>query len=508
MIEKRIAVREGDKASFHNFTSYCVGTGRLDLALHREYQDQLRAVQKLCRFTHVRGHGLFSDQMGIYQEHRDWHGNLMYKEYCFTYLDRVVDAYLENGLEPFLELGFMPEKLAAGEQTIFYWKGHTTPPRDMNEWTALVKAALTHLAKRYGRERVETWPCEVWNEPNLPGFWENADKSKYLALYKATVLAVKEVLPGMKVGGPAICGGTGSQQWIADFLAFCRDEQAPVDFVTRHAYMGQNPEHKGRYLYHAMNRPEDLVAEMKESRDIIDSFPEYKGLPMYITEFNTSYHPFCPIHDTNYNAALCAGLLAQLGDVAAGYSYWTFGDVFEEQGIPSRPFHGGFGLMANGLIPKPTLWTFAFFAGLKGEAMYRDDSALILKTPEGGWEAVLWNLDKEEKYFDISLPMKGRAAAMVERVDEKCCNPLKCWQEMGEPADLTEDQLAFLQGAAQPARETLIPQETDGVQRLSVTLGRNAVVRLRFMPAEGTSDFGYDYAYYCREGESQHERLE
>ena len=40
-------------------------------------------------------------------------------------------------------------------------------------------------------------------------------------------------------------------------------------------------------------------------------------------------------------------------------SYWTFGDVFEEMGVPFTPFHGGFGLVANGCITKPTFWTFA-----------------------------------------------------------------------------------------------------------------------------------------------------
>ena len=35
-------------------------------------------------------------------------------EYNFTYLDRVMDSYVELGLRPFLELGFMPDKLASG----------------------------------------------------------------------------------------------------------------------------------------------------------------------------------------------------------------------------------------------------------------------------------------------------------------------------------------------------------------------------------------------------------
>ena len=498
-MQKKLVIHAGDSVPFRNLTDYCVGTGRLDLALHREYQEQLSAVQKECRFRHVRGHGLFSDQMGIYQE---WGPPFAEKEqwYCFTYLDRVIDAWLENGLEPFLELGFMPEKLSSSQQTLFYWKAHTVPPKDPEEWCRLLRETLKHLVHRYGRERVENWPCEVWNEPNLPGFWENADKAKYLELYRITVKAVRDVLPGMRVGGPAICGGEGSQQWISDFLAFCRDEKLPVDFVTRHAYLGQNPQHKSRYLYHGMNDPEILIAEMQASRDIIDSFPEFRGIPMYITEFNTSYNPFCPIHDTNLNAVTCAALLSRLGDVADGYSYWTFGDVFEEQGIPNRPFHGGFGMMANGLIPKPTLWAFSFFANLRGECVLRDEHAVVVRREDGGFEAVLWNLcrqgEKESLDLSLTFPLEGPAAALIDLVDEESCNPLACWHRMGEPADLTKEQLDFLRAAGQPARKVVTPESVKEGARVCLTLAPNALVRLRILSAAGSSDPGYDYSWY------------
>ena len=491
-MKKQIIVRPGDQADFTNNTNMCVGTGRVDLALHQEYQEELRAVQEHCHFSMIRGHGIFSDQMGIYQQQTDSEGNKRVW-YCFTYLDRVIDAWRQCGLKPFIETGFMPAALTDSPNTIFYWNGHTAPPREMKAWTDLVQETLRHLVRRYGMEEVASWPCEIWNEPNLAGFWENADKRKYLELYRATALAVKAVVPAMRVGGPAICGGAGSQQWISDFLTFCRDQNLPVDFVTRHAYMGQTPEHKGSYLYHPMCAPEDLVREMKISRDIIDSFPEYKHLPMYITEFNTSYNPRCPIHDTNYNAALCAALCARLGDVSEGYSYWTFGDVFEESGIPARPFHGGFGLMAAGLIPKPTLWTFSFFSWLKGDPVYRDENAVIVRRADGGYEAVLWNLG-EEIEIEISLPISD-AAALVQRVDEQRCNPLRAWHLLGEPADLSDEQLIFLRAAGQPAVETL--PAPDG--RVSLTLGRNAVIGLRVLPADKQEDFGYDYSYYCKE---------
>ena len=481
---KRIVIRPEDRAEFRNLTDSCVGTGRVDLALHREYQEQLSAVQAVCHFKMIRGHGLFSDQMGIYQqrvtpegEKRVW--------YCFTYLDRVVDAWLERGLIPFLETGFMPAALTDSPNTLFYWNAHTAPPRVMKEWTDLVQATLRHLADRYGAEQVAAWPCEIWNEPNHSGFWENADKQKYLELYAATATAVKEVLPAMRVGGPAICGGTGSLDWITDFLAYCRDNKLPLDFVTRHAYMGQNPEHRGRYLYHPMCGPADLIEEMRASRARIDAFPEYRGLPMYITEFNTSYNPFCPIHDTRYNAALCAALLSRLGDVADGYSYWTFGDVFEEQGIPTRPFHGGFGLMANGCIPKPTLWSFAFFSQLRGEPVYRDEHAVAVRRPDGGYELVLWNLG-EDTELEITVPCPG--VALLERVGD----PLTAWHRMGEPESLTKEQLAFLRAAGQPIPETLdAPEGT-----VKLTLKKYDVARLRVLPATKTEEFGYDYNYY------------
>ena len=496
MKQKEILIREGDRAFFRNLTDFCVGTGRLDLALHREYQDELKYVQEKCGFKYIRGHGLFSDGMGIYQEY-PMPGGGTRTGYCFTYLDRVMDAYRENGLRPFLELGFMPEKLTDSPNTLFYWQAHTAPPRDMTAWTDLVTAALKHLKERYGEEEVSSWPCEIWNEPNLPGFWENADKEKYLELYRATVTAVKGVLPGMRVGGPAICGGEGSQQWIADFLAFCRDHAVPVDFVTRHAYMGQTPERRGRYTYHDMNSPEDLLAEMRASREIIDAFPEYRGMPMVITEFNTSYDPFCPIHDTPYNAALAAALLSRLGEVADGYSYWTFGDVFEEKGIPARPFHGGFGMVAAGCIPKPTLWAFSFFASLKGDAVYRDDAAVITRGADGLYEGVIWNLCRGEKadlIVTLEVPLGEPFTAFLETVDDESGDPARYWHLMGEPASLTEEQVSLLREEARPRITALIPE--DG--RIRFTLRPNAVARLRTVKAAGESDPGYDYDRYLR----------
>lgn len=498
MEKHQVVITPESHADFQNHTSFCVGTGRMGLAMQQEYQQQLAMVQAECGFSHIRGHGLFCDDMAIYQPYQDSDG-VWHEDYNFTYLDRVMDDYRRQGLKPFLELGFMPEKLASGTQTIFYWKGNTTPPRDDEKWAALVQATLMHLVERYGRSEVSTWPCEVWNEPNLPGFWENADEEKYHHLYAVTAKAVKAVLPRMRVGGPAICGGATSQDWVRRFLEFCRDEALPLDFLTRHAYMGETPEHHGRYLYHTMRSVDSLMDEMQQTRDIIDSFPEYRGMEMHITEFNTSYHPFCPIHDTNLNAAYMAGVLARMGDVAASYSYWTFGDVFEEQGVPPRPFHGGFGMVANGCIPKPTLWSFAFFSGLRGSPVYRDEHVVLMRREDGCYQGVAWNLcrkKREQVTLALTLPVQGDYTLTTETVDEEVCNPLKAWHDMGEPGSLTDTQVRFLRRAGQPLCQTEQVKAEKGTGTVEIRLRENAVVRFTLTPRQEKGDHGYDYRWY------------
>ena len=134
MKENRVYEIENHKSVFfHNNVDFCIGTGRMGLALQKEYMEQLQFVQEEIGFRHIRGHGLFSDDMAIYQEYEDESGEKR-AEYYFTYLDLVMDSYRKCGLRPFLELGFMPDKMASGKQTVFYWKGNVTPPGDYEDW--------------------------------------------------------------------------------------------------------------------------------------------------------------------------------------------------------------------------------------------------------------------------------------------------------------------------------------------------------------------------------------
>jgi xylan 1,4-beta-xylosidase len=499
---KKYCISAGTKVPFHNNADFCVGTGRMGLALQKAYMEQLKLVQEKIGFKHIRGHGLFSDDMAIYHEYVNGEGKTV-AEYNFTYLDMVMDNYKEVGLSPFLELGFMPEKLASGDQTIFYWKGNTTPPKSYEGWADLVQATLKHLMDRYGADEVVTWPIEVWNEPNLQGFWENADMEEYFRLFKCSFLAIKEIDQRFRVGGPAICG-INDPLWLRSFLQFCRDNKLSADFVTRHHYTTKPPEQAGHYGYAELTPPDDGLDELKKSREIVDSFEEFKNSEIHITEYNTSYIPNCPIHDTNQNAAYIAYLLSKLGDVNESYSYWTFGDIFEENGVPFTPFHGGFGLVANGLIPKPTFWTFSFFKQLQGVCVHRSGDSVIVQKENGNYCGVAFNMSLKRTgkrlCLDFQLPAgsPGEYSLITKTVDETCCNPLKTWHDLGEPANPSKEQIAVIRESANPLIATRRLHADNNTIDLNLTLPENAVVYFEISGIQNKSDRGYSYERVMR----------
>ncbi|MBB1079975.1 xylan 1,4-beta-xylosidase [Limosilactobacillus sp. STM2_1] len=475
---------------FNNNAFKCIGTGRLELALRKEYIDELKYIQRTIGFSYIRGHGLFSDDVGIYQEREEDGKRIV--EYNFNYLDQIMDSFKELNIKPFLELDFMPEKLASGKETVFYWRGNITPPKYEKEWVKLVQVTLEHLLKRYGKAVLE-WPVEVWNEPNLVNFWKNADKQEYFKFFEITFNAVKEVNKKFKVGGPAICG-VNDKEWLQTFINFCEKEKLDIDFITRHFYTVNVVPTEGHYRYPKLRDLKESLEELETSRKIIDK-SRYKNLPMYITEFSTSYSPDAPIHDTVHNAAYVADMLSKLGKTSEMYSYWTFGDVFEENGIPFTNFYGGFGLLARHCICKPTYWTFYFYKQLYKYLVEKTDNWVITKNEDNEYSGVIWNYKNEKeigKDISILLPqVKGKYSVILKKISEKCGNPLLVWHGLGEPASLTKEEVKLLKDSAVPEITTKVVSD---LKNSKIKVCPDSVVYFKMKKIHGSQDTGYSYS--------------
>ncbi|HEY1394299.1 MAG TPA: cellulase family glycosylhydrolase, partial [Methylibium sp.] len=369
------------------FFDLSVGSDFPGTLIRDDSQAQLKTAVDELGFRYVRFHAIFHD---VLHTVREAEGRLVFD---FSGIDKLYDALLAKGIRPFVELGFTPEAMASSKQTIFYWKGNTSHPKP-EAWQALVEAFVRHLRERYGVEEVRRWPFEVWNEPNLDGFWERADQQAYFELYARTAKAIKAIDPQLRVGGPSTAGAA----WVPEFLAYAKAHDAPVDFVTTHSYGVEEGflDEYGQSDRKLSPNPDTIVGDVKRVRQQIEA-SAFHGLPLYVTEWSTSYNPRDRVHDSYISASWILFKLRAARGHAQAMSYWTYSDLFEEPGPPDRPFHGGFGLMTREGVRKPAWFAYKYLNALRGKEIPSNDDA-VLAAVDGRKTAVLaWDWQHREQ---------------------------------------------------------------------------------------------------------------
>jgi xylan 1,4-beta-xylosidase len=291
---------------------FCIGSDRAMIFLRDEHQRDLKSLQAADKFQYLRCHGIFNEEMHIVSRKAD--GSLSFD---WTNADKFIDQLAAVKLRPFVECGFMPEALASVTKTIFWWKGNVTPPKSQDEWAQLIQAFATHEISRRGADEVRQWNFEIWNEPNLDGFWTGG-KEGYFQLYATTAKALKQVDTRLQVGGPA----TAVMGWIPELLAYCKDHTVPIDFISSHSYAATEGflDAKGKGGTTLVTTPQTLVAEFTCARQDIrrSAFPD---LPLFISEWGPSYSPRDPIHDSYGCGPFILEKLTQCENVVDCMSY-------------------------------------------------------------------------------------------------------------------------------------------------------------------------------------------
>jgi xylan 1,4-beta-xylosidase len=442
-----------------------VGAGRANEGLRADWQAQLATVQREIGFRYIRFHGILHDDMGVYSED---HGAPVYN---FQYTDALYDALLANHIRPFVELSFMPAALASGPQTVFWWKGNITPPKDMARWNALIATFVTHLQSRYGADEVNHWYFEVWNEPDLHNGFFTGSQADYFNLYKNTVDAIRSVCPHCRVGGPATAVG-----WEADWLKFIADNHVPADFLSTHTYgVTQGSFDADGHAGTALDpSPDSIVGRVRGSRDRIDHSAT-PHLELHYTEWSSSYTATDFIHDQYIEAPFILEKLRATSPLAQSMSYWTFTDIFEENSPPKYPFYGGFGLMNLQGIRKPAYFAYKFLAQLGPSDIATTDDAHTWATtkPDGSVQALFWNYtpvtppanSNDQIFYKQERPTQpapataltiqhlknGRYTLNVYRTGYRQNDPYTAYLHMGAPTQLTRAQVADLNRVANGA---------------------------------------------------------
>ena len=465
-----------------HYWSKCVSAGRANEALRASWLEQLDMVHKADGFKYVRFHGIFHDDMFAYTLNED--GTINYN---WQYIDDVFDRLLDIGVKPFVEFSFFPKAMSP-DATCFWWGGHGKPPANFNAWKGLVDAFVKHSLQRYGKKELHTWYFEVWNEPNLSGFWKGT-MEQYFDLYKETALTIKAIDPLLKVGGPATSSYHPAEgvydslkraiknisaadfiniqcegPWIADFLKFCEKENLPVDFVSSHPYPTTYPFGDGGGQFE-MSRPvNSLHMDLTWLNKTIKN-SKYKNAEIHLTEWSSSPSNRDNTHDYLQAATYIVKANIECMGLANSLSYWIFTDIEEEREASASVFHGGWGLVNFQGIAKPAFHAYRFLNALGNVMVFKEDGFMLTKhTATNFVTGIFYNYpaevieaapisigsrDKAEKTLNTGNPQKinlrltnlqPASKFEVEIVDKQNAFSLKSWQEMGSPEPPTREQ--------------------------------------------------------------------
>jgi xylan 1,4-beta-xylosidase len=454
--------------------------------------------------VYVRAHNLLNTDEGpraalkwgstnVYTEDED--GNAVYD---WTLIDRIMDTYVERGMKPLVEIGFMPKALSSKPEPYrHHWSpgdaygdiytGWAQPPNSYEKWAELVYRWVRHSVERYGAGEVETWWWEVWNEPNI-GYWQGTQE-EYFKLYDYAADAVKRALPRARIGGPTTTGPRWdpAADWLRAFLEHCRSGTnhvtgktgSPLDFISYHA-KGAPEEVDGHVRMDMGAQLADVAIGFEIVAD--SGFPE---LPVIIGEADPEGCAACSFasgyRGNGYRngvmyASYTASSFAKMYELADEYGINFEGALSWSFQFENQPWFDGFRALATNGVNKPVLNVFRMFGMMQGERIavsvrdpvtardvieggvrgQRPDVNALASRSDRGLQVMVWNYHDDDVAASgapleirlTGIPV-GKALLHHYRIDDLHSNSYTVWRELGAPQQVTRAQYAALERAGQ-----------------------------------------------------------
>jgi xylan 1,4-beta-xylosidase len=460
----------------------------------------------------------------------DSNGNPIYD---WTIVDSIFDTYIQRGMKPLAQIGFMPEALSIKPQSdsfqttpdrqrVYHYTGWNQPPKSYEKFAELVFQWVKHSIQRYGKQEVESWYWELWNEPDI-SYWRGTVE-EYIKLYDYTADAVKRALPTAKMGGPETTnpGSANAGKFLQTFLTHIVSGKnyvtgktgSPLDFITFHA-KGQ-PRLIDSTVW--MNMGVQLK-HIDKGFEIITSFPKLKNLPIIIGESDPEGCAACSEDVAPQNAyrnstlysSYTAASFARKYDLAKKRGVNLVGAVTWAFEFENQPWFRGFRDLATNGVDKPVLNVFRMFGmmetnrvpitttGAKHDAWTIRDSSVRRNDPDVNALATAGNRSASVmvwNYHDKNLLKVPEAPVTVElkkipakrvmlihyRIDQEHSNSYVAWKKMGSPKTPSPEQYAELEkaGHLQMIGSPEWINTSNGNATIKMSLPRQGVSLLKF----------------------------
>jgi xylan 1,4-beta-xylosidase len=417
--------------------------------------------------------------------------------YDWTIVDRIFDTYLERGVKPYVQIGFMPKALSTRPDpyrhtwtpTAKYdeiYTGWAYPPKDYPKWGELAFQWAKHCVEKYGRAEVEQWYWETWNEANI-GYWRGTPE-EFRKLHDYAIDGVRRALPTARVGGPDSAGHGG--QWMRDFLEHqlrgrnfvTGNIGTPIDFIAFHA--------KGRPEYvdgHVRMGISNQLSTIDEGFRIVASYAELRSKPIVIGESDPEGCAACQGPQLQYRnstmySSYTAASFARKHDLAERHGVNLDGALTWAFEFEDTPFFAGFRALSTNGINLPVFNVFRMFSRMGGERIaatsdsavdldtivkqgvrQRPDVAALASRDSRRATILIWHYHDDDvpgPAAHVSLVVEGLGAAQGKarvqhfRIDGDHSNAYAVWRRMGSPQPPSQRDYSELEKASELATLT------------------------------------------------------
>ncbi len=444
----------GPRTTFRHTWEGVVNVDQFRWLVRRDLQKQLTLARNELAARDVRAVGRFDDELRVFcpspasfmghepQEPRtNWQT-----------IDYIMDSLLDRGLRPMFTTSFVPSAMTSGPVTVFSTKAHTSPPRDWQAWEAFVGESVRHAIDRYSPAVVREWLFEVWNEPNLHGWFWGGTRAEFHQLWTTTYRAIKSVDASLRVGGPS----SARADWIEELVGFGRAHDCVPDYLITHIYNNDSTDDNplapfdGPQDDKTSQSPNSAIGYIRGVRALAERIGFKGEIPW--NEWGRSFHAVDIRREQPSEAAFIARLLAEVSQEADAFSYWCLSDIYDQVGYGREAFFGGYGLLSLQGLRKPAYHAFQLLAQLEDERVATTGegadpflNVIVTTGKKARAHALVYAYDHADKperraiEVSLELPAGARSGALY-RIDSRENNVLARWRELGAPAYLSREQ--------------------------------------------------------------------
>lgn len=346
-------------------------------------------------------------------------------------------------------------------------------PSNYKKWGLFIEAFMDHVIKRYGKNKVEKWYWEIWNEPMAQKFYKGTPE-EFVQIAEQFYLASERVEKRYNID--LKIGLTSGGSWINNYVLEHLKKIKKLHLI----------EHYTEHFYYGGRTPLRLISERIDNmKQLLKKYPGIRSdCELGSTEWNSNsmggkrtWNP--------WNASCAIKTIRLMLD--SGLDYTTF---FAFHEYPYRgdksPTFSNLGMIALNGVPKPVYNAFVFLHELRGGKRLKLVSSndpidgLAVLMPDGRIRIVLTNYDENtlRQPYNTKVTMKisgvkGKNYSCTRHLatDNKHGNSYGKWLELGKPMPSDQKAKAAMSKASHPVKlAPVVVKESNGTLHLTMTV--------------------------------------